>query len=408
MFLILATAFLDILGLSIFLPVFPSIIEGFGVNPSWTGYTQAVYAIGMFIGGLFFGRLSDVYGRKKMLTYTSIINLASYFIMLISVWNLVLHGTHSGTVHISEAWPIGFSHLKDVFQNFTPVFILFLIARFVGGLGGAGFGVIQAYISDISSPTDRMKNMGMMGAAFGTAFLIGPAIGGLLSQFASIHTTIMLCIAIIATNVLSIIFVLKEPKKHVHTEEIHLIDFHFSHTVILLLGLSFGATLGFAAIQSMSSQFYSDRFNFTPTQIGYTMAMVGIVSIIYQWAIVKHVRKHLSEMTMIRLAFLILTMSFIGFGLNHDPYYLFFWIALFPIGMGSFNPAIGSLLAQNAGKEMGKVMGYNTSIQSIGQIFGPIIAGMLYVIPGSGIPFIASAWVFALLFFLAFWTKTKK
>lgn len=247
----------------------------------------------------------------------------------------------------------------------------------------------------------------MMGAAFGTAFLIGPAIGGILSQITSIHTIIMLCIVVIATNVFSIFVFLQEPKKHIHTEEVHLADFHFSHTVILLLALSFGATLGFAAIQSMSGQFYADRFHFSATQIGYTMAMVGIVSIIYQGAIVKHLRKLFDEMMMIRLAFFILTISFIGFGLNHDPYYLFFWIALFPIGMGSFNPSIGSLLAQNAGKEMGKVMGYNTSIQSIGQIFGPIIAGMLYVVPGSGVPFIVSAGVFALLFVLAFWTKKK-
>lgn len=407
MFLILATAFLDILGLSIFLPVFPSIIQWFGVNPSWTGYTQAIYALGMFVGGLFFGRLSDKYGRKKMLTYTSIINLTSYFIMLASVWTLAFHGTTGGTNTITEASAVSFSHLKDIFYGFTPLFVLFLFARFVGGLGGAGFWVIQAYISDISSPADRMKNMGMMGAAFGTAFLIGPAIGGILSQITSIHTIIMLCIVVIATNVFSIFVFLQEPKKHIHTEEVHLADFHFSHTVILLLALSFGATLGFAAIQSMSGQFYADRFHFSATQIGYTMAMVGIVSIIYQGAIVKHLRKLFDEMMMIRLAFFILTISFIGFGLNHDPYYLFFWIALFPIGMGSFNPSIGSLLAQNAGKEMGKVMGYNTSIQSIGQIFGPIIAGMLYVVPGSGVPFIVSAGVFALLFVLAFWTKKK-
>lgn len=88
MLLILITAFLDILGMAIFLPVLPTIIDSFGMGSSWTGYTQAIYAMGVFTGGLFFGKLSDTYGRKKMLSYTSIINLASYLIMLVSIWKL--------------------------------------------------------------------------------------------------------------------------------------------------------------------------------------------------------------------------------------------------------------------------------------------------------------------------------
>ena len=77
---------------------------------------------------------------------------------------------------------------------------------------------------------------------------------------------------------------------------------------------------------------------------------------------------------MIRIAVFLLFFAFIGFALNTSPYVLFFWVALFPLGMGSFQPGVGSLMAKNAGKEVGKVMGYNTSIQSIGQIFGPILA----------------------------------
>ena len=75
MALILATAFLDILGMSILLPSMPSIIEMFAMAPAWTSYSQVFYAVGMFLGGLFFGKLSDTKGRKRMLTYTSILNL---------------------------------------------------------------------------------------------------------------------------------------------------------------------------------------------------------------------------------------------------------------------------------------------------------------------------------------------
>ncbi len=402
--LILITAFLDILGISLFIPILPSIIEGFGVNPSWTGYTQAFYAIGMFVGGLFFGRLSDTYGRRKMLTYTSVINLASYIIMLVSIWSIHVNmGSIASHSSVSEL-----DHLWSILSGITPIFLLFLVARFIGWLWGAGFGVIQAYISDISSPAEKTRNMGLMGAAFGTAFLIGPAIGWLLSTVTSIPAIIILCLIVIAVNVFSIYFFLEEPKKHAETIRVQLTDFHFSHTVIVLLILSFWATLGFAAVQSMSTQFYADRFHFDATKIGLTMAMVWLISIVYQWWLVKYIRKHLDELKMIRLAFLVLLIGFVGFSLNQNQYLLFFWIALMPIGMGSFQPSVSSLIAQNAGKEVGKVMGYNTSIQSIGQIFGPIIAGMAYITPGSGLPFLISAGIFGILLILAFWTETKK
>ena len=402
--LILTTAFLDILWFSIFLPVLPSIISWFGVHPSWTGYTQAVYAIGMFTWGLFFGKLSDTYGRKKMLTYTSIINLVSYIILLASVWMLVL-GNSTMNLTVLEWGGFSFAHLSTLLNWFTPYFWLFLFARFVGGLGGSGFGVIQAYISDISSPEERTKNMGLMGAAFGMAFLIGPAIWWLLSQFTTIHSIILLCIIVILANVISIFVFLQEPKKHIHTEEVDLIDFRFSKTIITLLILSFGMTLGFASIQSMSSQFYTDRFHFTATQIGYTMAMVWLIAVLYQGVVVKYIRTALNEIQMIRIAVFLLFFAFVWFALNTSPYILFFWVALFPIGMGSFQPGVGSLMAKNAGKEVGKVMGYNTSIQSIGQIFGPILAWILYMTPGSGLPFFVSAGIFAILFFISLLLK---
>ena len=401
--LILATAFLDILGMSLFIPLLPSIVSAFGVHASWTGYTQAVYAVGMFVWGLFFGHLSDVYGRKRMLSFTSIINLMSYAIMLVSVWTMTVWEGQG--MSFSETSSTNLSHLALAFQWLTPMFLVFLLSRFVWGLGGAGFWVIQAYIADISSPAERTKNMWLMGASFGIAFLIGPAVSGVLYQFVSIHIIILVTFFLIFLNVLFIWFMLEEPRKHVHTEEVHLADFHFSHTVLLLLTLSFGSTLAFSAIQSMSTQFYADRFHFSATQIGYTMAMVGLISVLYQGWLVRYVRAYLDEYKMLRLAYVILAFGFVGFAWNQSPYWLFFWVGLFPLGMWSFRPSLGALLAKSAGREMGKVMGYNTSIESIWQIIWPILAGMLYVTAGSGLPFYASAGVFFLLLILSLTLK---
>ena len=376
--LILTTAFLDILGIGILIPILPDIIRNFSVAEHWNPYSQGVYSIGMFLWGLLFWRLSDIYGRKNLLVITSWLNLLGYVVLYLSLSAYIL--------------PFEASIL----------FIIFIGARFISGLWGAGFGVVQAYISDISQPAEKTKNMGLIGAAFGLAFLIGPAIGGLLSKW-GIEYVIIGCILAIAVNFLMIIFRLGEPEKHtaeMHTEHT---PFHFSKEVILLLILSFGGTLAFSSIQSWSSQYYADVFWFNADKIGYTLSLVGLIAVIYQWWLVKYVRRYFTERQMIQIALFLMVVSLTLFAMNRSAFWLFFIIPLFPLAMGSFQPSISSLIASKAGKEVGKVMGYNTSIVSIASIIGPFMVGTLYSI-GHSYPFYASATIAALLFLVAlFW-----
>lgn len=178
--LILTTAFLDILGMSILIPVFPDLTAHFNQAESWTMWTQSVYAIGMFFSGFVVGNLSDKYGRKNLLIATSAFNLLGYIVTLLAL-------QFGSTVGI-----IGFAG--------------YLLARLVAGIGGSGFAVVQAYISDISSPEEKTKNMGLIGAAFGTAFLVGPAIGGTIAQLAGIEGILIVSTIIITINLLWIIF----------------------------------------------------------------------------------------------------------------------------------------------------------------------------------------------------------
>ena len=378
LFLILSTAFLDILGIGILIPILPDIIRNFSVAEHWNPYSQGIYSIGMFLWGLLFWRLSDIYGRKNLLVVTSWLNLLGYVVLYLSLSAYIL--------------PFEASIL----------FIIFIGARFISGLWGAGFGVVQAYISDISQPAEKTKNMGLIGAAFGLAFLIGPAIGGLLSKW-GIEYVIIGCILAIAVNFLMIIFRLGEPEKHtaeMHTEHT---PFHFSKEVILLLILSFGGTLAFSSIQSWSSQYYADVFWFNADKIGYTLSLVGLIAVIYQWWLMKYVRRYFAERQMIQIALFLMVVSLTLFAMNRSAFWLFFIIPLFPLAMGSFQPSISSLIASKAGKEVGKVMGYNTSIVSIASIIGPFMVGTLYSI-GHSYPFYASAAIAALLFLVAlFW-----
>ena len=118
--------------------------------------------------------------------------------------------------------------------------------------------------------------------------------------------------------------------------------------MIILFILSFGGTLAFSAIQSGSSQFYRDIFGFSANQIGYTLSLVGLVAVIYQGGLVKYVRQYLTEIQMIQAAIGLMFVSLFLFAVNRDIGLLYAIIALFPIAMGTFQPAINSLIAGRA------------------------------------------------------------
>ncbi len=160
--------------------------------------------------------------------------------------------------------------------------------------------------------------------------------------------------------------------------------------MVVLFVLSFGGALAFSSIQTGSSQFYRDVFGFSATQIGYTLSLVGAVAIIYQGGLIRYVRVYLTDTQMLQTALAIIGVALFLFAVNRDSVLLYVIIALFPIGMGSFQPSINSLVASSAGKEVGKVMGYNASVISIANIIGPFIVGASYSIDKS-LPFYISA-----------------
>ncbi len=399
LFLVLITAFLDILWMSILLPVLPDITTHFHQSESWTMWTQSVYAVGMFFSGIFIGNLSDKFGRRRMLIITTWINILGYIATLISlsVWST------AGLI-----W-----------------FAIFLWARIIAWIGGAWFWVVQAYISDISSPETKTKNMGMMGAAFGTAFLIGPAIGGIIATWLWIPDKIAtwlwipnyiinilnhwwwttgilyVSIMIITINLLWIIFRLPEPKHHLtEMPNVNLKEWSMTSEIYVLLFLSLWITIGFSVIQSWSGQFYTDKFGFDANLRGYTMAIVWLVSIIFQWFLVKYVRRYLNEERMLQVWLIILSIGMILLASNEYAILVFYIIILFPLWMWSIGPSLASMLSKDAGKHAWRIMGMNTSITGIWGIIWPILTGWLYKFSIT-LPFWASSWLFLILFMVS-------
>lgn len=372
--LVLITAFLDLLWFWILLPSLPSITAHFDMAPSWTVWSQAVYSFGMFAAWGIVGSLSDVYGRKNMLLFVNILNVFWYILIGVSYFFV----GHIGTM---------------------IAFWLFIFSRFVAWMGGSGFGVIQAYVSDISKPEEKTKNMGMIGATFGTAFLIWPAIGGIIWEFWWFASIIWLSIVIMCLNTAYIFFKLPEPSKHVH-EKKDTAKLHYSPIILFLFASWLLVTIGFSSIQWGSTQFYKDIFGFSEREIGFAMSMVGLSSIVYQGFLVKYIRQYLTDENMMLFGIAIMGIFTYLFGINRDPILLFAIVLFLPVGMGSFNPSLVSLLGQNAGSHVGKVMGINASIVGIGGIIGPVLVGILYIAHPS-IPYISASILFGILFVIS-------
>ena len=176
---IFVTLLIDVIGFGIIIPVMPKLIEELGnVNISEAskigGWLLSVFAIAQFCFSPLIGNLSDHFGRRPVL-------LAALF---------------------------GFA-VDYLFLAFAPTIAWLFVGRIVAGITGASFTTASAYIADISTPEDRAKNFGMIGAAFGLGFIIGPALGGLLGSFGT-RVPFMVSAGLCLLNFLYGLFILPE------------------------------------------------------------------------------------------------------------------------------------------------------------------------------------------------------
>lgn len=263
--IILLTAFLDILGLGLIIPVLPSLVRSFaeraasGLDPMGAGLFEllgrfssdpaalangtafSLFSLGMLIGGIAFGSLSDHIGRKKTLMLTSFLGLLGY-----------------------------------LFFGLSESVIPFLVGRFLSGLAGGGFPITQAYIGDLFDPKERAVKMGLVGAAFGAGFTIGPALGGFVSDF-GLHAVGLVSAAVMFVDVLLIYFVLPEPSHHAwhakKPENELATPFPWGELLPVYLVAAVVA-LGFSGMQSTFGLLLPDRFGLSEKAVGYALGIV--------------------------------------------------------------------------------------------------------------------------------------
>ena len=354
--IIFLTVFIDLVGFGIVIPVLPLYAKHFGASETMNGWLVGIYSAMQFIAAPLLGKLSDRVGRRPVL--------------LVS-----LTGTAIGFLIMGAA-----PSLAGFIGGGTLVWLF--AARIIDGISGGNISTAQAYIADITTPEERTKAMGMIGAAFGLGFVFGPAIGGLLSQF-SMGAPFYFASALAAFNAVLVFQRLPESLSHEHRtrpeDEAPLAEVlrHGSHLPTLLASYFFAIT-GFSIMTTNFALFTSERFGYDQRHNGYIFGFIGIVGAVVQGGILRPMLKRCSEKSIAITGGALLMLGLILLPLSAGLASLLVFTALIGIGNSFVTPTLNGLASRGAERSwQGRVIGLMQSAGSLGRWVGPFLAGWL-------------------------------
>jgi DHA1 family tetracycline resistance protein-like MFS transporter len=352
LFSIILVVFIDLLGFSLILPLLPYYAETFKANNFVTGLLVASYAAAQLVGAPVLGRLSDRYGRRPVL-------IASIF----------------GTF-------IGFLML-----GFARTLVMLFAARILDGLSGGNISIAQAYITDVTDAKDRSKGLGMIGAAFGLGFIIGPVTGGFLSQW-GYAVPALVAAALSFINLILIYAWLPESlssekratmnnQKPAITLGALLQALKRPFTGSLLITRFFFG-LAFAIFQTIFSLYTLAKFNLSAQSTGLILTYVGVLSVIVQGFLVGRITNRFREDIVIVVCVALMAVSLAGWAIVPSVFALLVILTPTALSGGILNTLLSSTLTKAVEpQEVGGILGLATSVESATRIFAPVIGGAL-------------------------------
>lgn len=375
--ILLSNLFIAFLGIGLVIPVLPTIMNELHISGSVVGYMVAAFAITQLIASPIAGKLVDTIGRKVMI-------VAGLFIFGLS---------------------------EFLFGFGRSVEILF-VSRMLGGVSAAFImPAVTAYIADITTLAQRPKALGYMSAAISTGFIIGPGIGGFLAEIGTRVPFYAAGVLGLFAAILSLLF-LKEPTRATDNEEaapsmLGSVKRVFSPLYFIPFILIFVLSFGLAAFESLFSLFVDHKFAFTPSDIAIIITGSGIVGALAQLILFDWLTKKMGEINVIRYSLILsAVLTFAMTIVSHYFAILFVTFFIF-VGFDLIRPAVTSYLSKIAGNEQGFVGGMNSMFTSLGNIFGPILGGVLFDI-NLNYPYYFATIVLVLGVILAlFWRKPK-
>lgn len=348
--IIFLTIFIDLVGFGIVIPILPLYAKHFGASELTNGWLVGIYSAMAFLFAPILGRLSDRVGRRPVL--------------LVS-----LLGTAAGFL------------LMGVAGTLTWLFV----ARIIDGISGGNISTAQAYIADITAPEERSRAMGLIGAAFGLGFVLGPAIGGLMSQI-SIAAPFFFAASLALLNALLVFFLLPEslarehrtqPQDRASTLEVFR---HGSHLPAIMGGY-FLTIAGFSILTTNFALFTNYRFGYGQRDNGYLFAFIGLIGAFVQGGLLRPLLKRASERTLALCGAVLLSAGLAAMPFSSGLAPLLIFATTTSIGHSLIMPTLNGLASRGAERHwQGRVLGLMQSAGSLGRWIGPFLAGYLLAI----------------------------
>ncbi|GAB3949332.1 tetracycline resistance MFS efflux pump [Spirosoma harenae] len=353
---IFITLLIDVTGLGIIIPVFPKLIEqlihgNISQAASYGSFLTFSYAAMQFIFSPILGGLSDRFGRRPVLLFSL----------------------------------FGFG-IDYIFQGFAPSIEWLFLGRMLAGVTGASFTTATAYIADISTPEKRAQNFGLIGAAFGVGFILGPALGGFLGQYGP-RTPFFVSAGLTLLNFLYGLLILPES---LAPENRRPFDWKRANPIgslkrlgkyPVVLGLVASLILiyiaGFA-VQGTWTFYVMEKFKWDEKTVGFSLAAIGLSFAIVQGGLSRLIIPKLGQLRSVYIGMMFSAIGFLLFGLANQSWMMFAFMTVYALG-GIAGPTIQGIISnQVPANEQGELQGALTSLVSTTSIFGPLIMGNLF------------------------------
>ncbi|HNP70450.1 MAG TPA: MFS transporter [Kouleothrix sp.] len=376
---IFLTVFIDLLGAGIVLPLLPYYVKIIEQSESAAlaenraiivGLLAASFSLMQFLCAPVLGALSDRFGRRPVLLISLLGTGISYIVF----------------------------GLADRLLGFGAAAVLAVLfgARILDGITGGNISTAQAYIADITTPENRAKGMGMIGAAFGLGFMLGPALGGLLSGI-SLEAPAFAAAALALANVAFGYFMLPESLPAEQRIAVPLAKMNplarlsgvLSNQAIrpLLAGV-FMLNLAFAGMQSNFAVYSDARFGFGPRENAFIFAFIGLMAVIMQGFLIRRLVPRFGEMRLAVVGLALMAVAFTLIALAPQPWTLYPIMGLLAAGSGMATPSLTSLISRRvAPQAQGATLGGTQALNSLTMVLGPLLAGALFDVLGLQAPY---------------------